>query len=82
MPERLAHRDLRNRSAEVLREVAAGASFEITNHGEVVALLSPPAQGTDLRIRRARVHGGFSQLHLVRRDQSVQVVLDDLRGER
>lgn len=82
MPERLAHRDLRNRSAEVLREVAAGATYEITNHGAVVALLSPPARGTDMRIRKARFHGGFSRLPRVRRDQSVQDVLDDLRGER
>ena len=35
--ERIAHRDLRNRSSEILRRVAAGESFEITNHGEVVA---------------------------------------------
>lgn len=41
MPDRLAHRDLRNRSAEILRDVDAGASYEITNHGEVVALLIP-----------------------------------------
>lgn len=81
MPERLAHRDLRNRSSEVLREVAAGATYEVTNHGEVVAVLSPPARGTNLRIRKARFHGGFSGLARVRRDQSVQEVLDDLRGE-
>jgi prevent-host-death family protein len=82
MPEKLAHRELRNRSAEVLREVAAGATYEITNHGDVVAVLSPPARHVDLRIRQPRVRGGFSGLPRVRRDRPVQEVLDDLRGER
>lgn len=82
MAKVIPHRELRNRSSDVLRAVQAGESFEITNHGEVVALLSPPTQGMDLRVRKARVHGGFSQLPLVRRGQSVQDVLDDLRGER
>lgn len=82
MAEKLAHRDLRNRSAEVLREVAAGATYEITNHGEVVAVLCPPAPGTTLRIRPPKTRGGFSQLPRVHRDHPVQEALDDLRGER
>lgn len=82
MADRLAHRELRNRSAEVLRDVAAGATYEITNHGEVVAVLSPPAPGTDLRIRQAKVRGGFSDLPRVHRTSTVRDVLDDLRGER
>lgn len=51
MTDQLAHRDLRNRSAEILRDGSAGASYEITNHGEVVALLTPPAP--DGRVREA-----------------------------
>jgi len=84
MPEKLAHRELRNRSAEVLREVAAGATYEITNHGDVVAVLSPPAPGTGtgLRIRQPRTRGGFAQLPRVRRNRPVQEVLDDLRGDQ
>lgn len=82
MPEKLAHRELRNRSAEVLREVAAGATYEITNHGDVVAVLSPPSRGAGLRIRQPKVRGGFSRLSRVRRDRPTQEVLDDLRGER
>ena len=61
MTEQLAHRDLRNRSAEILREVAAGASYEITNHGEVVALLTPPAPDGRLRIRKATSRRPFSR---------------------
>lgn len=82
MAERLAHRDLRNRSAEILREVAAGGTYEITNHGEVVAILSPPDAGVGLRVRPARLRGGFTSLTQVVREASTQDVLDDLRSER
>ena len=82
MTERLAHRDLRNRSAEILREVAAGASYEITNHGEVVALLTPPAPDGRLRIRRAMSRRPFSQIPRARRSVSTQSALDDIRGDR
>lgn len=82
MAERLAHRDLRNRSSEVLREVVAGATYEITNHGEVVAVLSPPKGRRELRVRSARVRGGFADLPLASRTERVQDVLDQLRDER
>jgi len=80
--EQLAHRDLRNRSAEILREVAAGASYEITNHGEVVALLTPPAPDVRLRVRRATSRRPFSQIPRVRRDERTEAALDHLRGDR
>lgn len=79
--ERIAHRDLRNRSSEILRAVAAGESFEITNHGDVVAILSPP-QGRRLRIRPATRHGGWDELERYEVDETVQEMLDDLRGDR
>lgn len=79
---RLAHRDLRNRSAEILREVSSGATYEITNHGEVVAVLSPPTKPRALRVRVRRMQGGFAELPRVRRNGSVQEELDELRGER
>jgi prevent-host-death family protein len=80
--EKLAHRDLRNRSAEILREVAAGASYEITNHGEVVALLAPPAPDGRLRVRRATSGRPFSEIRRARRVESTSSALDDLRGDR
>ena len=80
--EQLAHRDLRNRSAEILRNVAAGASYEITNHGEVVALLTPPAPDGRLRIRAGTSRRPFSQIQRVQRSESTQSALDDLRGDR
>jgi prevent-host-death family protein len=82
MTERLAHRDLRNRSAEILREVANGASYEITNHGEVVALLIPPASDRRLRVRKATSRRPFSQLQRAQRSDSTQAALADLRGDR
>lgn len=84
MTEQLAHRDLRNRSAEILREVQSGATYEITNHGEVVAVLSPARDRNqaDLRIRKARRRGGFASLERVRRTKPVQQSLDELREER
>jgi antitoxin (DNA-binding transcriptional repressor) of toxin-antitoxin stability system len=44
-----------------LREVAAGATYEITNNGEVVAILAPPV-ATTLRIRPATRHGGWTEI--------------------
>ena len=82
MTERLAHRDLRNRSSEILREVAAGATYEITNHGEVVAVLSPPATAGGLRIRRARSRVRFADLPLFSITERSQDVLDELSGDR
>lgn len=82
MTEQLAHRDLRNRSAEILRDVAGGASYEITNHGEVVALLTPPAPDGRLRVRQATSRTPFSQIRRVRRKETTQSALDDLRGDR
>lgn len=80
----IAHRELRNRSSEVLREVQNGETFEVTDHGDVVALLVPPRRtaGDRLRIRPARRHGGFAELPRTQLDHPLQQDLDDLRGER
>lgn len=82
MAEKLAHRDLRNRSAEILRDVASGATYEITNHGQVVAVLSPAGSRIDLQIRPARLERRFAALSRLQRGQSVVDTLDDLRGDR
>jgi prevent-host-death family protein len=39
----ISHRELRNNSADVLRAVSAGEMMEVTNHGEVAAVLVPPS---------------------------------------
>src|SRR5215472_4646288 len=38
----ISHRELRNNSSEILRAVGAGETIEVTNHGEVAAVLVPP----------------------------------------
>ncbi|WP_034274040.1 type II toxin-antitoxin system Phd/YefM family antitoxin [Haloechinothrix halophila] len=80
----IPHRELRNNSSAVLRDVQAGESIQISNHGEVVAVLVPPTQPapTALRVRRAKYRAGFSDLPRVRIEQPVQQLLDDLRGDR
>ncbi|WP_035814060.1 type II toxin-antitoxin system Phd/YefM family antitoxin [Jiangella gansuensis] len=83
MARTIPHRELRNNSSAVLREVQAGESIEISNHGEVVAVLVPPgARRESLRVRRARVVGGLAGLDRVHVETPVQDILDDLRGER
>ena len=82
--ESISHREMRNRSSEVLRAVAAGESFTITNHGTAVARLVPVERvPTDLPIaRRASRRGGFAALrrHLIAGRPADD--LEDLRGER
>ena len=80
----IAHRELRNSSSEILRRVRAGETFEITNHGEVVAVISPPRHDPLRGVphQPAEVRGGFSTLERQPADVSVADVLDDLRGER
>lgn len=84
MARTIPHRELRNNSSAVLREVQAGATIEITNNGEVVAVLVPPQRRprTTLRTYPARVRGGFSELPLFDSDHPVQEDLDYLRGDR
>ena len=85
--ERIPHRDLRNRSSEILRAVAAGESFEITNHGKVVAVLSPPDRmvGGLKVVKPATRRGGWLDLEPVELppgSPSSQEILDELREDR
>ncbi|HXR41663.1 MAG TPA: type II toxin-antitoxin system prevent-host-death family antitoxin [Acidothermaceae bacterium] len=38
----VTHREMRNASGEILRAVAAGETFQVTNGGQVAAVISPP----------------------------------------
>ena len=84
MPRTIPHRELRNNSSAVLRDVQAGETVYVTNNGEVVAVLVPPprAASASLRIRQATVRGGFAELERTRIHESVQDVLDELRSDR
>lgn len=81
--ESISQREMRNRSGEVLRAVAAGDSFTVTNDGVPVARLVPIARAEKPRLARpARKKGGLSQLQRFSSEESVADILDDLRGER
>lgn len=84
MADTIAHRELRNRSGEILRSVETGESYTVTNRGRPVARLVPITRpDPDLPLRRpATIQGGFSQLprHTIR--VRSEDTLDDLRGDR
>ena len=86
--EVIAHRELRNNSSAVLARVAAGESIAVTNHGEVAAVLVPPAASALERVLEARAArlprtGGveFSAIDRVHGPSTV-AILADLRGDR
>ncbi|MGC5617179.1 type II toxin-antitoxin system Phd/YefM family antitoxin [Georgenia sp. Z1491] len=84
MVTNVSHRDLRNRSGEVLHAVAAGESYTVTNRGKPVARLVPIAEAADsLPLHRpASIRGEFSHLprHVIATPSADSI--DDLRGER
>ncbi len=83
--ERIAHRELRNNSAEILRRVARGESFEITNHGDVVAVLRPPDESLPPLniVKPATRKGGWSDLKQVKGNgRPTSEILDELREDR
>jgi antitoxin (DNA-binding transcriptional repressor) of toxin-antitoxin stability system len=46
----VTHREMRNSSGEILRAVAAGETFQVTNKGQVAALISPPTSDALARL--------------------------------
>jgi prevent-host-death family protein len=79
----ITHRELRNRSGEVLRAVAQGETYEVTNHGRVVARLVPAGDEPGLRpVRAAVARPVWSELPRQLVDGHSDDVLDELRGER
>lgn len=84
MASSLTHRDLRNRSGEVLRAVEAGEAYTVTNHGKPVARLVPITDAApDLPLHRpAVIHGGFSQMTRHAIPTPSGATIDELRGDR
>lgn len=84
MARTIPHRELRNNSSAVLRAVQAGETIQVTNNGEIVAVLVPPprAPAAAARIHAPRVRGGFADLPRFELDHPVQDTLDELRGDR
>ena len=84
----ILHRELRNNSSKILEEVSNGETFEITNHGKVVAVLSPPALTPYERAYRRRESAAryatekFSSIKPTIADRDPLEVLDDARSAR
>lgn len=79
----IPHRELRNNSSEVLRQVEAGESLTITNHGKPVARLVPVESALPpLRSRPASKAGDFRSLVQIELDHPAQTTIDELRGDR
>lgn len=81
MVKTIPHRELRNHSSEVLRRVQAGETIQVTNHGEVVAVLSPPDQGLAPRVVPAKQRGGFASIPRLRSAETIREALDALRED-
>lgn len=87
---RIPHRELRNASSRILDEVKNGEVIEVTNHGELVAVLMPPSMSAydrlvaAGRIRVAQPDDGVDLRHLPRRRASTTTreILADVRGDR
>jgi prevent-host-death family protein len=79
----ISHRELRNNSAKVLREVENGESVAITNRGEVVATLVPAGAGRDLRcVRPAKRRPTYSTMTRRVIAEPSEVALAELREDR
>ena len=83
----VTHREMRNQSGEILRHVADGETIQVTNHGQVAALIVPPGADplSDLvsrgQVRMARKPAS-SLRSIVRRKSTAgsQTIVADVRG--
>ncbi|BBH17950.1 hypothetical protein Back2_22370 [Nocardioides baekrokdamisoli] len=81
-PTTLSQRELRNNSAQVLRDVEAGQSFIITNHGRPVGRLVPIQElGLPIAVPANPIRPATEIVgHKV--DRSSAEILDELRADR
>lgn len=81
----IPHRELRNNSSEVLRRVAEGEVFRVTNHGVVVAEIRAPQEPhplASLRYRPARTRGGFDEIERTVSAVGSKEIMDFLKGDQ
>ncbi len=84
--ETVSHRDLRNRSGEILRRVEAGETVQISNRGKPVALVSPlTSRGLDALVSEGgarRAIAPLSTLSGIRRTSSARDTAEIIRDTR
>jgi prevent-host-death family protein len=83
----VTHREMRNQSGQILRDVANGETVQVTNNGQVAAIIVPPTIGTldDLMSRgqvRAARRPPSDLASIVRRTsrRTSEALLADVRG--
>jgi prevent-host-death family protein len=83
----VTHREMRNSSGEILRLVAAGESVQVTNNGQVAAVITPPSgptiddlvsRGQARRARKSRAELSTIRRHKVKRSSADLIA--DTRG--
>lgn len=80
----VTHREMRNHSGEILRAVAAGESVQVTNHGVLAAVISPPVGNVvDELVARGQARRPRADLSVIRRRRaatSTGQLIDESRG--
>lgn len=85
----VTHREMRNSSGEILRAVAGGESVQVTNNGQIAAVISPPnidaltklLQQGQLRPPRQPI-STLTTIQRRRSDFSSADLIADARGQR
>ena len=85
----IPHRELRNQSSKILERVKNGETIEVTNNGEVAAVLIPPSSSPFERLLLAGqirpAAAGAVDFQSLPRVSSVTMtaeILADVRGDR
>ncbi len=85
--ETVTHREMRNRSGEILRRIAAGESVQVTNNGQLTAMIVPVGgsvlDGLIARGEARPPRTGLETLRSIRRSESPMTseeLVDDTRG--
>jgi len=83
----VTHRQMRNSSGEILRAVAAGETVQVTNNGQVAAVISPPpADSLDRLVARGQARParrGVADLSTIRRRTATRTsaeLVEEARG--
>jgi prevent-host-death family protein len=77
-------RELRQNPAQMLRDVEAGESYTITSYNRPIARVVPTVSSADILPPKRRGRPSLAALpkHELRTAESIDALLDDMRGER
>ncbi|MHB1783481.1 MAG: type II toxin-antitoxin system Phd/YefM family antitoxin [Acidimicrobiales bacterium] len=83
----ITHREMRNQSGEILRLVASGETIQVTNNGQIAAVIVPPdldvftelVSRGQVRVAR-RPPASLRSIVRHRSGKPSEEIVDDLRG--